>query len=49
MQVIDDGAPVDALLSVVKESVAQAGVSGPGPLRVVSVQLTLQVMGPSGA
>jgi hypothetical protein len=47
VQVIDDGVPVDSLISVVKESVKRGGVSkvsGRGDLRVSSVQLTLRVM-----
>jgi hypothetical protein len=47
VKVTDGGVPVDALISVVKDSIKQAGLSRAsqnGDLRVSSVQLILQVV-----
>jgi hypothetical protein len=47
MKVTDEGVPVDALISVVKESIRQAGVSRTSPdgdLQVASVRLVLEVV-----
>lgn len=47
MNVPDDGVPVDTLISVVKDSIKQAGVSRTsqaGDLQVASVQLVLNVV-----
>jgi hypothetical protein len=47
MKVTDTGVAVDSLISVVKESIKQAGVSRTSPdqdLRVASVQLILEVV-----
>jgi hypothetical protein len=52
MKVTDDGVPVDSLISVVKESIKQAGVSRRSQttdLRVGSVQLILEVVASKGA
>lgn len=52
MKVTDYGVPVDSLISVVKESVKQAGVSRTSQtadLRVGSVQLILDVVASKGA
>ncbi len=47
MKVTDEGVPVDALISVVKDSIKRAGVSRTSPtqdLRVASVELILDVV-----
>jgi NTP-dependent ternary system trypsin peptidase co-occuring protein len=47
VKVTDEGVPVDTLISVVKDSVKQAGVSRTSPtrdLQVASVQLILEVV-----
>ena len=47
MNVTDEGVPVDALISVVKDSIGQAGMSRTSPdrdLQVASVQLILEVV-----
>lgn len=47
MKITDEGVPVETLISVVKDSVKQAGVSSTSQttdLRVASVQLILQVV-----
>jgi hypothetical protein len=52
VKVTDEGVPVDELISVVKESIKQAGVSRTSPttdLRVGSVQLILDVVASKAA
>ena len=47
MKVTDEGVPVDSLISVVKDSIKQAGVSRTSPtrdLQVASVRLILEVV-----
>jgi hypothetical protein len=47
MNVTDEGVPIDALITVVKDSIRQAGVSRISPdrdLQVASVQLILEVV-----
>ena len=52
MKVTDEGVPVDTLISVVKDSIKQAGVSRTSQtrdLQVASVQLILQVVASKAA
>ena len=52
MKVTDQGIPVDTLISVVKDSIKQAGVSNTSrarDLKVASVQLILEVVASKGA
>ena len=47
MKVTDEGVPVDSLISVIKDSIKQAGASRTSPardLRIASVQLILKVV-----